>query len=83
MLVVGDSLEGELMRYVIEVRGVLDGAWGTRFEDLGFELRTDEALGCTRFISPLAVEQTQLHAALRRVRDMGLELLRVEPFDDS
>ncbi len=66
------------MIYVIEVKGLLDDHWGLCFADMNFALSRDEEHGVTRLVSRPDTDQAQLHAALKQIRDMGLELLRVQ-----
>ena len=66
------------MSYLIEVKGLLDDHWGLRFADMNFSLIRDEEHGVTLLVSQPDTDQAQLHAALKQVRDTGLELLRVQ-----
>jgi hypothetical protein len=71
------------VRYVIAVRGLVDDTWGAQFADLDFALERNELEGLTLLISARDTDQAQLHAALKQVRDMGLELLGVEHHDPA
>ena len=74
----GASAAGERGGYVIRVRGQLSAVWAARFSDWEFSLLVDERSAITTLASGPAVDQAQLHAALRQIRDLGLELLSVQ-----
>ncbi len=48
------------MRYLIDVRGLLDEDWSGPFEDLGLVLGRDESVGVTRLVSGEAFDQARL-----------------------
>jgi hypothetical protein len=60
-------------RYRITVRGRLSDHFGSAFEGLAVEV----AAGETTLVGVLR-DQAELHGVLERIRDFGLELLRVE-----
>lgn len=59
--------------YRIRVKGHLDCEWTDWFEGLTI---TQEEGGITQLTGPVT-DQAALHALLRRVRDLGLQLLSV------
>lgn len=61
-------------RYHLRVKGHLSPRWAAIFP--GMALTTEE--GGTTLIAGFVTDQSQLHALLRQVRDLGLELLAVE-----
>ena len=58
--------------YEIRVKGILDGRWTARFEDLQISCDGEETVIC----SPVA-DQAALHGLLTKVRDLGLFLISV------
>jgi hypothetical protein len=58
----------------IRVRGHLGPAWSTWFDDMTI---TQEDDGTTT-LAGTVVDQAALHSLLVRIRDLGLELVRVE-----
>lgn len=62
------------MHYRITVRGRLSERYGPAFEGLTLEPRP----GLTDLHGPF-VDQAQLHGVLTRLRDIGLELVSVNP----
>jgi hypothetical protein len=62
-------------RYEIRVRGHLDARWANQFEGLIIRLEED---GDTLLSGPV-VDQAALHGVLKKVRDLGLSLLSVNP----
>jgi hypothetical protein len=58
----------------IRVRGYLDSSWSDWFDGLTV---TSEPAGETLLSGPVA-DQAALHGLLKKVRDLGLLLLRVE-----
>jgi hypothetical protein len=61
-------------RYRIRIRGHLDPAWSTWFDDLTVTQADD---GTTELAGPLA-DQAALFGLLARLRDLGATLLLVE-----
>lgn len=59
--------------YEIRVRGHLDGAWTNWFEGWVLERAAD---GTTR-LTGRVVDQAALHGLLKRVRDLGIDLISV------
>jgi hypothetical protein len=62
--------------YQIRVSGELDEGWSEWFA--GLRVATRE--GDTLLVGPM--DQAALHAALRRVRDLGLPLISVSRLED-
>lgn len=60
-------------RYEIRIKGHLDPRWADWFEGLTI---TREANGDTLLIGPVA-DQAALHGLLRKVRDLGIQLIAV------
>jgi len=69
----GDHDEPQL--YKIRVRGHLNARWASQFEGLTI---TPEEDGDT-FITGPVLDQAALHGLLKRVRDLGLPLISVNP----
>jgi len=68
----------EAGNYEIRLKGHLDQRWADWFEGLTIRL---EENGETRLIGSV-VDQAALHGLLKKVRDLGMELLsvnRIEP----
>ena len=68
---------GAPRRYEIRLEGYLDDHWAASFE--GFTLRRDARE--TR-LTGTVVDQAALHGLLRKVRDLGLVLIALDPLDD-
>jgi hypothetical protein len=64
-------------RYEIRIRGRLDARWVTWFDGLTLQSEPD---GIT-LISGAVADQAALHGLLQRVRDLGLSLVSVVPFE--
>jgi hypothetical protein len=62
-------------RYEIRVKGHLDNAWADWFDRLAIR---HEANGETLLTGPLP-DQGALHGVLNRLRDLGIELISVNP----
>jgi hypothetical protein len=65
------------LAYQIRLKGHLGSEWAEWFGGLSITLDTD---GTTLLISP-AIDQAALHGLLKKVRDLGLRLLSVNPID--
>lgn len=63
----------EAGHYEIRLKGHLDQRWADWFEGLTIRL---EENGETRLFGPVA-DQAALHGLLKKVRDLGMELLSV------
>lgn len=61
--------------YQIRIRGHLGSAWADWFEGLTITLDED---GDTLFTGPV-VDQAALHGLLKKVRDLGMPLISVNP----
>ncbi len=70
-----DKATANAQVYEIRLRGHLEGRWVTWFDGLTMTLDGD---GNTRLRGPVA-DQAALHGLLKRVRDVGLTLLSVNP----
>lgn len=68
-----DSPTSQAQTYQVRVRGHLGTRWAASFE--GMRL-TAEAGSCT-LLEGVIADQAELHAVLRRIRDLGLELISV------
>lgn len=64
-------------QYEIRLKGHLDARWAERFEGMSFTYESD---GTTVLSGPVA-DQAELHGLLRKVRDLGLPLVSVNPVD--
>lgn len=65
--------------YQIRVQGHLGRQWSDRFEELKITLEDD---GTTLLTGPV-VDQSALYGILRRIRDLGINLLSVNYVDSS
>ncbi len=63
--------------YEIRIKGHLDGRWADWFEGLTITLEDD---GNTLLTGPV-IDQAALHGLLRKVRDLGMPLLSVNPVE--
>jgi hypothetical protein len=74
----GQPGQGDLRTvwYQIRVRGELGAGWSDWFAGL----RVAAEQGDTLLVGPM--DQAALHAALRRVRDLGLPLISVFPLEE-
>jgi len=65
-------------QYAIRIKGYLENRWGDWFEGMTITLEDN---GETLLTGPV-VDQAALHGLLRKVRDLGMQLLsvnRIEP----
>jgi hypothetical protein len=65
--------------YQIRLKGQLDSDWA---EWLGGLSITPQADDTTRLITP-AIDQAALHGLLKKVRDLGLPLISVNPLESA
>jgi hypothetical protein len=63
--------------YQIRLRGQLGSEWAGWFGGLSITLDAD---GNTLLISP-AIDQAALHGLLKKVRDLGLSLISINPVE--
>jgi hypothetical protein len=64
--------------YAIRVEGCLTAHWAEWFEGLTLTQENDQTV-----LSGPVVDQAALHGLLRKVRDLGLPLLSVNPLDPA
>lgn len=67
---------GQPTAYQIRITGQLDSRWADWFEGLTITLDGGDTL-----ITGPAVDQAALHGLLRRVRDLGMPLVSVNPVE--
>ena len=72
-----DGEAGQPIIYQIRIQGHLGRHWSDRFGELSITLEDD---GTTLLTGPV-VDQAALHGILRRIRDLGIPLLAVNPVD--
>ncbi|MCC6611891.1 MAG: hypothetical protein IT320_00355 [Anaerolineae bacterium] len=65
--------------YEIRVKGHMDKSWADWFEGLVISHRND---GDTLLSGPLT-DQAALHGLLNRLRGLGIELIAVNPIDET
>jgi hypothetical protein len=65
--------------YEIRLKGQLDARWMMWFDGLTITLEED---GSTLLTGPV-VDQAALHGLLKRVRDLGIPLISVSPYEPS
>jgi len=65
------------IRYIVRIQGHLSSKWLSEFEDMTITL-TEE--GETELKGAIA-DQSALHALLRKIRDIGVELISVNRID--
>jgi hypothetical protein len=66
-------------RYRIRIRGHLDPAWSTWFDDMTL---TEQDDGTTELAGPL-IDQAALYGLLSRLHDLGATLLAVQRLTDG
>lgn len=64
------------MAYQIRITGLLDARWADWFEGLTITLDGDDTL-----ITGPVVDQAALHGLLKKVRDLGMPLVSVNPVE--
>ena len=67
----------EPLAYQIRLKGQLGSEWAEWFGGLSI---TPDADGNTQLISP-AIDQEALHGLLKKVRDLGLPLISINPIE--
>lgn len=70
-----DKPTSDAQSYEIRLKGHLDARWGNQFEGMTITL---EENGNSLLSGPVA-DQAALHGLLKRVRDLGLPLISVNP----
>ena len=70
-----DKPTSDAQCYEIRLKGHLEGRWGNQFEGMTITL---EGNGNSLLSGPVA-DQAALHGLLKRVRDLGLPLISVNP----
>jgi len=65
-------------RYRLVLRGELGGPFGFLFEGM----RMDRVAGTT-VLTGRVIDQVHLHGLLQRTQELGLELISVQPADES
>ena len=66
-------------RYQIRIKGHLDRRWADRFE--GFTISLED--NGETLLTGLVVDQAALHGLLRKVRDLGMPLISLNPIDSK
>ena len=69
----------EPLAYQIKLKGYLGSEWAEWFGCMSITL---EDSGTTLLTSPM-IDQAALHGLLKKVRDLGLRLISVNPIDPS
>jgi hypothetical protein len=70
---------GKPVVYQIKIKGQLNSEWTDWFEGLTITLEED---GNT-LLTGSVIDQAALHGLLKRVRDLGLPLISVSPFESG
>jgi len=65
--------------YEIRIKGHLDRQWSDWFDDLNITLEED---GDTLLTGPV-VDQAALHGLIKKVRDLGMPLVSVNPIQHN
>ena len=73
-----DSDRAPGRRHLLVLRGELDGPSGFLFEGM----RMDRVAGTT-VLTGTVVDQAHLHGLLQQTRELGLELISLQPADES
>lgn len=68
-------MTNEHTRYNIKIQGQLDNRWKAWFDDLDIILTRD---GDT-ILNGIIIDQPALHGVLKKIMDMGLTLISVNP----
>lgn len=68
--------------YVIKVKGHIDEAWSSWFEDMAITTGyAEDGTPVTTFTGQLD-DQAELHGVIGRIRDINMPLISVYPADD-
>lgn len=70
-----NDMDSTHSQYEFEIRGILDVQWEVWFEDMTIHHTHD---GNTVLQGPI-VDQSALHGVLRRIHNLGLTLISVNP----
>ena len=73
-----DSDRAPGRRYRLVLRGELGGPFGFLFEGM----RMDRVAGTT-VLTGTVIDQAHLHGLLQRTQELGLELISIQPADES
>lgn len=73
------SADNDLPRYEIKIKGHVDSQWQEWFEGLTITLADD---GNTILRGPLT-DQAALHGVLKKINNLGLTLISVNPQSDK
>lgn len=73
MILAGDVHQEQVVRYEIRVEGVLDESWSSWFDGMEISREGD----AVTVISGEVGDQAALHGMLRKVCDLGLDILCV------
>jgi hypothetical protein len=67
----------EPLAYQIRLKGQLDSTWAEWFDGQTITLEDNG----TTLLTGLAIDQAALHGLLKKVRDLGLPLLSINPIE--
>lgn len=67
--------------YRIEVRGYLDKHWSDWFDDMAIVPQVDSEGTSITSLTGTVADQAALHGMLRKLYDLGLPILSIEPLD--